>query len=67
MAYYSFLFEGRGVPACGQAVICGVCDTPELWRDAASLCTRVRGACAGSANRAESLTTNIYTPMYTLY
>jgi len=37
-----------GVPACGQAVGCGVCDTPELWRGAAGLCARVR-ACAGAA------------------
>jgi len=36
------------MPACGQAVGCGVCDTPELWRGAAGLCTRVR-ACAGAA------------------
>jgi len=27
-----------GVHACGQAVGCGVCDTPELWRGAAGLC-----------------------------
>jgi len=37
-----------GMPACGQAVVCGVCDTPELWRGAAGLCARVR-ACAGAA------------------
>jgi len=36
-----------GMPACGQAVGCGVCDTPELWRGAAGLCARVR-ACAGA-------------------
>jgi len=31
-----------GMPACGQAVGCDVCDdTPELWRDAAGLCARV--------------------------
>ena len=36
------------MPACGQAVGCGVCDTPELWRGAAGLCARVR-ACAGAA------------------
>jgi len=36
------------MPACGQAVGCGVCDTPELWRGAAGLCARV-GACAGAA------------------
>jgi len=41
-----------GMPACGQAVGCGVCDTPELWR---GLCARVR-ACAGAA---ESLHTYI--------
>ena len=35
-----------GMPACGQAVGSGVCDTPELWRGAAGLCARVR-ACAG--------------------
>ena len=46
------------MPACGQAVGCGVCDTPELWRGAAGLCARVR-ACAGAA---ESLQTNIHTP-----
>ena len=28
--------------------MCGICDTPELWRGAASLCERVR-ACAGAA------------------
>ena len=36
------------MPACGQAVGCGVGDTPELWRGAAGLCARVR-ACAGAA------------------
>jgi len=36
------------MPARGQAVGCGVCDTPELWRGAAGLCARVR-ACAGAA------------------
>jgi len=46
-----------GMPACGQAVGCGVCDTPELWRGAAGLCARVR-ACAGAA---ESLHTYIHT------
>jgi len=30
------------MPACGQAVGCGVCDTPELWHGAAGLCARVR-------------------------
>jgi len=30
-----------GMPACRQAVGCGVCDTPELWRGAAGLCVRV--------------------------
>ena len=45
------------MPACGQAVGCGVCDTPELWRGAAGLCARVR-ACAGAA---ESLDTYIHT------
>jgi len=43
--------------ACGQAVGCGVCNTPELWRGAAGLCARVR-ACAGAA---ESLHTYIHT------
>ena len=37
-----------GMPACGQTVGCGVCDTPERWRGAAGLCARVR-ACAGAA------------------
>jgi len=37
-----------GMPACGQAVGCGVCDTPELWCGAAGLCARIR-ACAGAA------------------
>ena len=38
------------VPACGQAVGCGLCDTPELWRGATGLCARVAvGACAGAA------------------
>jgi len=45
-----------GMPACGQAVGCGVCDTPELWCGAAGLCARVR-ACAGAA---ESLHTYIH-------
>jgi len=31
-----------GMPACGQAVGCGVCDMPELWRGPAGLCARVR-------------------------
>ena len=44
------------MPACGQAVGCGVCDTPELWCGAADLCARVR-ACAGAA---ESLHTYIH-------
>jgi len=44
-----------GMPACRQAVGCGVCDTPELWRGAAGLCARVR-ACTGAA---ESLHTYI--------
>ena len=43
------------MPACGQAVGCGVCDTPELWCGAAGLFARVR-ACAGAA---ESLHTYI--------
>jgi len=30
-----------GVPVCGQAVECGVCDTPELWHGAVGLCARV--------------------------
>jgi len=37
-----------GMPACGQAVGCGVCDTPELWHGTAGLCARGR-ACAGAA------------------
>ena len=45
-----------GMPACEQAVGCGVCDTPELWCGAAGLCARVR-ACAGAA---ESLHTYIH-------
>jgi len=32
------------MPVCGQAVGCGVCDTPALWRGAAGLCARVRAA-----------------------
>jgi len=44
------------LPACGQAVGCGVCDTPELWCGAAGLCARVH-ACAGAA---ESLHTYMY-------
>jgi len=44
------------MPACGQAVGCSVCDTPELRRGAAGLCARVR-ACADAA---ESLHTYIY-------
>jgi len=44
------------MPACGQAVGCGVCDTPELWCGAAGLCARVR-ACAGAA---ESLYIHTY-------
>ena len=47
-----------GMPASGHAVGCGACETPELWRDAAGLCARVR-ACAGAA---ESLPT--YTHIY---
>jgi len=50
-----------GMPACGQAVGCGVCDTPELWRGAAGLCARVR-ACAGAG---ESLHTYIHTSLGT--
>ena len=46
-----------GMPACGQAVGCGVCDTLDLWCGAAGLCARVR-ACAGAA---ESLHTYIST------
>ena len=49
-----------GMTACGQAVGCGVCDTPELWRCAAGLCARVR-ACAGAA---ESLHTYIHICVY---
>jgi len=37
-----------GMPAWGQAVGCGACETPELWRGATGLCARVR-ACAGAA------------------
>ena len=37
--------------------MCGVCDTPELWRGAAGLCACVR-ACAGAA---ESSHTYIHT------
>jgi len=48
-----------GMPACGQAVGCGVCDMPELWRGAAGLCARVR-ACAGAA---KSLDTYIHSCM----
>ena len=55
-AYFTWL-STPPMPACGQAVICGVCDTPELWRGAARLCARVR-ACAGAA---ESLHTYIHT------
>jgi len=51
-----------GMPACGQAAGCGVCDTPELWRGAAGLCARVR-ACAGAA---ESLHTYIHTYVPTI-
>jgi len=47
------LFSACG---CGQAVGCGVCDTPKLWCGAAGLCARVR-ACAGAA---ESLHTHIH-------
>jgi len=43
-------------PACGQAVRCGVCDTPEFWRAAAGLCARVR-ACAGAAEYLHAYTT----------
>jgi len=32
----------RGMPACGQAVGCGVCDTPELFSGAAGLCVCAR-------------------------
>jgi len=46
-----------GMPACGHAVECGVCDTPEFWRGATGLCARVR-AWAGAA---ESLHTYIHT------
>jgi len=31
-----------GMPACEQAVGCGVCDTPELWCGAAGLCACTR-------------------------
>jgi len=49
--------------ACGQAVGCGVCDMPELWRDAAGLCARARvRACAGAAE--SLLLYNIYTSSY---
>jgi len=45
-----------GMPACGQAAGCGVCDTPELWCGAVGLYARVR-ACAGAA---ESIHTYIH-------
>ena len=48
-----------GIPACGQAVGLGVCETLELWRGAAGLCARVR-ACAGAA---EYLHTYIHTSL----
>ena len=71
------------MPACGQAVGCGVCDTPEpeLWCGAAGLCARVR-ACAGAAEslhayiqmrqarRAASITAamqRLFSPLYTLH
>jgi len=48
------------MPACGQTMGCGACDTPELWRGAAGLCAPVR-ACAGAA---ESLHTYTHTYLY---
>ena len=54
---HAYMREMEGRPVCGQAVGCGVCDTPELWRGAAGLCVRVRGACAGAA---ESLQAHTY-------
>jgi len=67
MHAYMYMYYGGlcGMPACGQAVGCGVCDTPELWYGAAGLCARV-GACAGAA---ESLHAYIYVYVYvyTLY
>jgi len=49
------------MPACGQAVECGVCDTPELWCGAGGLCARVR-ACAAAA---ESVHTYIHSTLET--
>ena len=54
------------MPACGQAVGCGVCDTPELWCGAAGLCARVR-ACAGAAESRIFIHTHIHTTTYTYY
>jgi len=51
------------MPACGQAVRCGVCDTPELWCGAAGLCARVRA----SAGAAESLHTYIHAYIYHIH
>ena len=44
-----------GMPACRQAVGCGFCDTPELWRGATGLCARVR-ACAGATKYVHTYT-----------
>jgi len=49
-----------GMPACGQAAGCGVCDTPEQCYGATGLCARIR-ACAGAA---DSLHTYIQHTMY---
>jgi len=52
-----------GIPACGQAVGCGVSDTPELWRGAAGLCLRIC-ECAGAA---EFLHIYVHTNMEQIY
>jgi len=52
-----------GMPACGQAVGCGVCDTPELWCGAAGLCARVR-ACAGAAESLAYIHIHAYIYIY---
>jgi len=53
-----------GMPACGQAVGCGVCDTPEAWRRG-PVCARVRACAAGCWCRAESVYVYIHTYTYT--
>jgi len=47
--------ERLSVAVCGPHALIINCGTPELWRDAAGLCARVR-ACAG-ASATESLPT----------